>query len=440
MLRKINPRTAKVVALVERPGTSGEGTAATAALERIAGAALVERPAPRVIHLEDGVIKRLPVPASGHAIHWDDKIAGFGVRVTAAGSRAFIIAYRVKGTRQQRQVTIGRFPNWTTGAARTEAKDYRRKVDGGGDPRGDFAAERAAPTMADLADRFVKEHLPRKLRPATAESYKRALKLHIRPFFGKFKKVADVDFDDIEKLHFKVTAAGTPSEANRCVSVLSKMFSLSVKWKMRTAAAGNPAKGIERNPEVKRTRYMSIDELTRLLAALATHSSDRQFSDIVRMLILTGARSKSEVMAMRWADIDLSTGIWTKLGSTTKQRTDHVVSLSDAAREVLAGIHSGSEWVFPSDSKLGHITTIKTGWKSLCKAAGITGLRIHDVRHSFASFLVSGGASLELIGALLGHASTVTTQRYAHLFQDPQRAAAEKIGALVSEAGNGRGK
>jgi integrase len=438
MLRRINPRTAKIVALAERPGTPGEQEAAAAALERIAGATVADRPA-RVIHLDDGVIKRLPVPASGHAIHWDDKIAGFGVRVTAKDYRAFVFNYRVKGTGQQRQKTIGGFPNWSIGAARTEAKRLRREVDGGEDPRGDDRAERAAKTVAELAARFETEHLPRK-RASTADSYERALRLHIRPFFGKFKKVADVSSDDIEKLHLKVTAAGTPSEANRCVSVCSKMFSLSIKWKMRTAAAGNPCKGaVERNPENKRARYMTLDELTRLLAALVAHSSDRQFSDIVRMLILTGARSKSEVMAMRWADIDLATGVWTKIGSTTKQRTDHVVSLSDAAREVLAGIHSGGEWVFPSDSKVGHVTTIKKGWKSLCKAAGITGLRIHDVRHSFASFLVSGGASLELIGALLGHSSPTTTARYAHLFQDPQRAAADKVGAIVSEAGNGRG-
>src|SRR6266478_2825478 len=164
MLQKAN-RTAKIAALAERPGTPGEQEAATAALERIAGAAVADRPAPRVVHLDDGVIKHLPVPASGYEITWDDGVAGFGARVTAKDYRAFIFNYRVKGSGQQRQITIGQCSNWSTGAARKEAKRLRRLVDDGEDPRGDFEKLREAPTVAELADRFEREHLPRK-RPA----------------------------------------------------------------------------------------------------------------------------------------------------------------------------------------------------------------------------------------------------------------------------------
>src|SRR6266851_2360317 len=386
-------RKAKITALVERPGTPGEQVAATAALERIAGAAVADPKAPRVIHLTPANIRDLPAPAAAHVIYWDDQVAGLGVRVTAAGVKAYVFNYRVKDSGRQRRVTIGQFPNWKPGAARTEAERLRREVDGGGDPRGDFGEKKAAATMAELCDRFETEHLPRK-RASTADSYERALRLHIRPHFGAFAKVADVEPDDIEKLHQKVTAAGHPSEANRVVSVCSKMFSLAIKWKMRTAAAGNPCKGaVERNPENKRTRYMTPDELVRIMATLATHSSDQQFANIVRLLITTGARSKSEVMAMRWADIDLAKGTWTKPGAT-----------------------------------------IKKGWRGLCKTTGIVGLRIHDLRHSFASFLVSGGASLELIGALLGHTNPATTARYAHLLDEPLFAAVEKVGAIVDAA------
>jgi integrase len=206
------------------------------------------------------------------------------------------------------------------------------------------------------------------------------------------------------------------------------MFSLAIKWKMRT---DNPAKGIEHNGETKRKRYLSGEELARLLAALAMH--DRQFADIVRVLVLTGSR-RGEVLAMRWANIDLVKGTWTKPGSTTKQRTDHTTFLSAPMLQLLAEIPAHGEYVFPSDGKTGHVVEIKRAWARLCKAAGITGLRLHDLRHSFASQLVSGGASLELIGALLGHASPVTTHRYAHLFDDPQRAAVEKVGAIVDAA------
>ncbi len=438
MLQRTN-RATKIAALVERPGTPGEQEAATAALERVNGTAVADRPAPNVRHLEDDIVKRLPVPARGYEITWDDKVAGFGIRITAKDYRAFVFNYRTKISGQQRSITIGKFGDWSTAPARKEAKRLRREVDGGADPRGASLELREAPTVSDLADRFETEHLPRK-RASTADSYERALRLHIRPHFGQFTKVADVSFDDIDKLHQKVTAAGHPSEANRVVAVCSKMFSCAIRWKMRTVAAGNPAKGIERNPENKRTRYMTLDELRRLLDALATHSSDQQFADIVRLLIATGARSKSEVFAMRWADIDLAAGTWDKPGATTKQRTVHHAKLSTSALAVLVEIHThNEEFVFPSDSEVGHVTTIKKGWASLCKAAGITGLRIHDVRHSFASFLVSGGASLELIGALLGHTSPTTTARYAHLFDDPQRAAVEKVGAIVESLTPARG-
>jgi integrase len=425
-------RKAKISALAERPGTPGEQTAATAALDRIAGAAVAERPAPRVEHLDTAVIKRLPVPASGYVIHWDDEVAGFGIRVTAGGSKAFIFNYRVKGGDQQRRITIGQFRSWTTGAARTEAKRLEHLVDGGNDPRGDFEKKRKAPTMAELCDRFVAEHLPRK-RPATADSYKRVLRLHIRPFFGGFTKVADVSFEDVDKLHQKVTATGSTYAANRCVAILSKMFSLAIKWKMRT---DNPARGIERNVEVKRTRYLTGDELARLMAALATHSSDRRFADIIRLLLLTGAR-RGEILAMRWADIDLAKGTWTKPGSATKQKTTHHAFLSAPARLLLTEmeIHSHGEFVFPSDGKTGHIVEVKNGWASLCERAGIENLRIHDLRHSFASQLVSSGHSLELIGALLGHSNPATTARYSHLFTDVQKAAVEKVGAIVNGAG-----
>jgi integrase len=416
----------KVAALAERAATPGEREAAEAALERMG--ATQQLPAARE-PLTDAVIKRLTPPKSGNRIYFDVEPAGFGCRVTAGGTRAFIFNYRVQGTGQQRRVTIGHFPNWTTSAARTEARRLRRLVDGGGDPRGDFEGQREAPTVAELCDRFEEEHLPRK-RPATVESYTRLLKLHIRPHFGQFKKVTDVTFSDVDALHRKVTKAGSVYAANRCVAVLSKMFSLAIKWQMR---ADNPAKGVERNAESKRKRYLTGDELARLTAALSK-CSDRQFANIIRLLLLTGAR-RGEVLAMKWVDVDLAKGVWTKPGSTTKQKTDHVVPLSAPARQLLAEIKTRGEFVFPSDGKTGHVVEIKKSWASLCKAAGINGLRAHDLRHSFASQLVSGGASLPLIGALLGHSNPTTTHRYAHLFDDPQRAAVEKVGSIV---GGGR--
>jgi integrase len=387
-------------------------------------------------HLTDAAIRRLPTPATGNKVHYDNEVGGFGCRVTAAGARSFVLNYLTKAGRERR-ITIGACGDWSTTDARAEAKRLRHLVDEGGDPLADLEAEREAPTVAELIDRFEAEHLPRK-RPGTTEDYQRMLRVWIRPHFGQHTKVADVEFADIDRLHRKITRAGFDHRANRVIAVASKMFALAIKWGMRE---NNPVKGIERNLEHHRRRYLSADELMRLTKALAEHH-DRQTADIVRVLLFTGCR-RGEALSMRWADVDLAAGTWSKPPSSTKQREHHQVPLSAPARQVLSEIrarqmgkqHAVGEFVFPGAGGSGHVVELKRAWRRICKAAGITGLRIHDLRHSFASQLVSGGASLPLVGALLGHSNPVTTARYAHLFTDPQRAAVERVGAVIAAAG-----
>jgi integrase len=386
-----------------------------------------------------GTPGKLEAPARGNRVYYDgeDGVPGFGVRVTANGHRSFVLTYWTKGGRQRRY-TIGAVGNWTVGAARIEARRLKRLIDEGGDPLADIEEARQAPTVWELCDRFVEEHLPR-TRPGTALNYRLLIDRHVKKHFGRHAKVADVQFADIDALHRKITNAGSPYAANRTVAMLSKTFSLAVRWRMRD---DNPCRGIERNAEVKRKRYLAGDELTRLTTALAAHP-EQDIANIFRLLLLTGAR-RGEVLAMRWADVDLTAGIWTKPGSTTKQKTDHTVPLSAPARQLLGEIRERQtakkkvlgEYVFPGAGSSGHVVSIKKAWKVLCKAAQIDGLRIHDLRHSFASQLASGGATLPLIGALLGHSNPVTTARYAHLFQDPQRAAVEKVAAIISAAAN----
>ena len=390
--------------------------------------------------LTSSVIRTLPTPATGNKVYWDSDVAGFGIRVTAKGARAFVLNYRTVAGRERR-ATLGAYPDWTATDARKEAVRLRRVVDSGGDPLAEVEAIRTAPTMNDLADRFEQEHLPRK-RPGTAADYRRMLDNWIRPHFGNHTKVSDVTFEDIDSLHRKITKAGNPRRANTVVSVLSKMFSLAIKWKMRS---DNPAKGIERNGEVKRARYMVGDELARLTKALAEHPS-KQTADIIRVLLLTGCR-RGEALSMKWADINLGDGIWSKPASSTKQKANHIVPLSAPARQLLAEISQIQNlnksvqnlklgaYVFPGNGSAGHVAEIKRAWRSICKAAGIKGLRVHDLRHSFASQLASSGSSLPLIGALLGHSSPVTTSRYAHLLNDPQRAAVERVGAVIAAGG-----
>jgi integrase len=387
-------------------------------------------------------VSKLPRPATGNHIYYDAAVPGFGCRVTAAGHRAFVFNYRTRGGRERRY-TIGDAGGgeggWTVGAARIRARELRRQVDDGGDPLGEIEAEREAPTVADLIDRFQAEHLTRK-RAGTAADYKRMIRSHIAPAL-KNLKVADVTHDDVVRLHDRITKAGHPYRANRVIAVLSKMFSLSIRWGYRET---NPCKGIERNYEAKRKRYLSGDELKGLIKALSKHP-DQSTADIFRLLLLTGAR-RGEVLTMCWADLDLTAGTWTKPASVTKQAEEHQVPLSAPARLLLNEIRkrqaSGNsrrrplpEYVFAGRGDAQHVVNIKRAWRSICKAAKISGLRIHDLRHSFASQLVSGGASLPLIGALLGHSNPATTHRYAHLFDDPQRMAVERLGVLISGVG-----
>jgi len=388
------------------------------------------------LHLTDPVIRGLPTPDKGNRIAYDDIVKGFGCRVTAAGARSFVLNYLTKSGRERR-ITIGSCSDWSTTDARREAKRLRHLVDQGGDPLADIEDQRTAPTISELIDRFEAEHLPRK-RPGTAEDYRRMLRVWVRPHFGEHVKVRDVEFTDIDRLHRRITNAGYDYRANRVIAVVSKMFSLAVRWGMRES---NPTRGLERNREYGRRRYLSADELVRLTKALVEHP-DKQTADVIRLLLLTGAR-RGEVLAMRWADIDLTQGAWSKPASSTKQKEAHEVPLSAPVRQLLSEIreqqtakrHVVGEYVFPGSGGSGHVIEIKRAWRQLCKAAGITGLRIHDLRHSFASQLASGGASLPLIGALLGHSNPATTHRYAHLFDDPQRTAVERVGAVIAAAG-----
>jgi integrase len=377
--------------------------------------------------LTDRTVTKLAKPATGNIIHFDAEVGGFGVRITAAGARAFVLCYRTRAGRQRR-LTIGGVGEWTVGAARAEAKELKRQIDAGGDPLGEKVADRDAPTMADLCQRFSEEHLPKK-RQTTQRHYAGVIDKLIVPHLGA-RKVNEITFTHVDAMHRKITAAA-PYQANRAVAVLSKMmFNIAIKLCLRT---DNPAKGIERNHEDKRERFLSADELTRLGEALDKHP-DRQAAAIVALLLLTGSR-KSETLAMRWQDLDLDTGTWTKPSAHTKQKKIHRVPLSEPARALLTKLRAETagdvEHVFPGRLS-GHRIEIEKRWQQICKEARIEGLRIHDLRHSFASILVSAGYSLPVIGRLLGHTQAQTTHRYAHLQDDPLRLATEKAGALIT--------
>jgi integrase len=381
------------------------------------------------MRLTDRIVKQLDVPAGGNKIAYDDAVKGFGCRVTAAGARGFILNYRRKADGRERRFTIGSFPDWSTAAAREEAKRLKREVDGGADPVGAHQESRSAATVADLADRFLQEYVPRK-RPSTQRDYRQQITVDIVPAIGRMK-VAGVSYSDIDALHRAITGRGSPTHANRVLALLSRMFALAIKWGWR--AGSNPVKGIERNAEHKRHRYLTGVELTRLTTAL-DELRDQGAANAVRLLLLTGAR-RGELLAARWTDFDLDAGVWTKPGATTKQRTTHRVPLSAAACQLLADMkkRADSEWLFPA-RLTPHRLDLDDAWGVLRKAADIPDARLHDLRHTYASILASAGLSLPIIGRLLGHTTAQTTLRYSHLLDDPLRLATERASAVITAA------
>lgn len=376
----------------------------------------------------DRSVKALPLPEKGSRIVFDGTVRGFGVRITATGHKSFIFNYRVKDTGREKRLKIGSFPELGSEAARKKAERYRAAVNDGKDPVTEARDKREAPTVADLAKRF-EGHFA-KLRPGTVLEYRGILDRHILPRLGK-RKVADVTYGDIERLHTDITASGAPYRANRTLSVLSKMFGLAVKWQMR---ADNPVIGVERNQEYKREYFLSGDELVRLSAALDTHH-DQQAANIVRLLLLTGAR-RNEVQGARWDALDLETGVWTKRAHSTKQKKDHRIPLSLAAVALLKALRAdaaeGAAFVFPSWGKTGYRVEIDKNWRELCKVTQIKGVRLHDLRHSFASVLASAGLSIPIVGSLLGHTQASTTMRYIHLYDDPLRKATQLAADIIT--------
>jgi integrase len=389
--------------------------------------------------LTDSIAKSLPKPKAGNRITYDDEVKGFGVRVTAGGSRSFILNYRTR-TGRERRFTIGSIAvdkqgGWTAKAARREADLLKKRIDLGEDPLATLEAGRNSKTIADLATRFLSEHSERKNRRSTTESYRAALNNWILPKM-RHLKVTEVTFADIDGLHASVTKAGGPYAANRALAVLSKMFNLSIRWQW---SPDNPAKGVDRNPEQKRKRYLDPQkgELERLIKALDEHE-DKQAANIIRLLLLTGAR-RGEALNATWGQFDLQAGVWTKPGATTKQKTEHRIPISAPARQLLAEIYAGTpedargddHCVFPGKVAGQPRQGIKRSWDEIRKATELPDVRIHDLRHSYASILASAGLSLPIIGQLLGHTQAATTARYAHLFDDPLRAATERVGAIV---------
>ena len=301
-------------------------------------------------------------PSEDDYVVWDAEFPGFGLRVKPSGVRSYVVQYRNRKTGASRRATIGQHgPLLTFHKARERARVILGEALKGNDPVADDRAGRAAPTVKELAADYLDQHARPKKRPKSIATDQAMLDRIILPRLGG-KKVDGVQSRDIQALH--TSMKDTPYQANRVLALLSKMFSLAVKWSWR---GDNPVKGIERYREERRERWLSDDELSRLLGILLSHPNQRA-ANAVRFQLLTGARM-GEVLSARWLHVDLVRGIWTKPSHHTKQKRTEHVPLSAAALALLAEMRiqarNEEQYLFPGDAPGKHLQDIKKFWRSM---------------------------------------------------------------------------
>nr|WP_320131707.1 tyrosine-type recombinase/integrase [uncultured Holophaga sp.] len=361
---------------------------------------------------------------------WDPAVRGFGVRLSPQGCMSFIMKYDHLG--RQRWIVLGRYGEITLDQARKRVAQIRLELLTGSDPAQKRKEEREAPTMRELALRFLEEHVEVKRKPTTLRQYRDVVNRFIIPILGA-KPVKEVEANDISKLHHRMRE--TPYQANRALAVLSKMLQLAEVWGFRPMKS-NPCYLIEKFKERPKERYLSEPELSRLGEVLAQVEREKLVDVFVvaaiRLLIFTGARV-SEILNLQWHHVDLNNGTLRLPDSKTGAK---VIFLSVPAANVLKKMPKlvGSPWVIPSEEPENPWVNINKPWLKIRELAKLEGVRIHDLRHTFASMAVQSGLSLEMVGGLLGHSQASTTKRYSHLSNRFLSTENKKVGDKLAKA------
>ncbi len=357
---------------------------------------------------------------------WDRDLPGFGVRVYPSGQKRYIAQCR--GPSGIRRVSLGEHGDLVSGEARKRARAAIGRIKRGEEPVPVREPE-AAPTVADLGERYLEAHASVNCNAETRESYRAALRNHILPALGT-KPVADVRRSDAEALHYALR--DRPRQANRVLDVLSKMFALAEDWGL-APSGGNPCRFVVRYRRVTRERYLTEEEYRRVgreLCVLETESPVRaRAAAALRLLMLTGCRL-TEVLTLKWDDIDRKTG---EIRLRDAKMGARMVMLTPPALRVLTEMRRvpRSQWVFAGRTAETRLTSLTKPWRRVRARAGIGDVRIHDLRHSYASRALALGEGLTMIGRLLGHTDVGSTARYAHLARDAEKVAVARVGGSI---------
>ena len=364
---------------------------------------------------------------------FDSTLPGFGVRILPSGRRSYLVQYR-RG-RRYRRMAIGYHGVLTTEKARAEAIRILGEVVSGKDPAAERSEARHAPTIADLCQRTIQEYSVHHCKPSTVVGYRALVKSYINPRIGRIS-VAEITRTDIARFHHEVRYA--PYQANRCLQFMSKMFNLAEIWGLRPDGS-NPCRHVKKYPEKKRERFLSPEELKRLGDTLREcedyHLETPSAIAALRLLILTGCRL-GEIMTLKWEYVDFEKGALHLPDSKTGAKTVHI---GRAAVEALGRIKRlpGNPWVIYGKLPGARLTDLQHPWRRIRKRAKLDDVRIHDLRHSFASSAVNTRYSLPMIGKLLDHSQVQTTARYAHLAADPVREAADRVSRGIADVMDG---
>ena len=401
-------------------------------------------------------------PADADTYLWDAELSGFGLKVTPAGGKTYLVQYRLGGRKgRTRRVTIGRHGSpWTPESAHKEAKRLLGEVGAGRDPAEAKQKEKDNITIAQLCDQYLETApfivLPRKKRPKKASTLatdRSNIERHIKPLLGS-KRVQSITRLDVEKFQRDVATGKTAVDvrtkprgraivrggegtAARATAVLGTLLSYAMKERIRS---DNPVRGATLYGGEKKERFLSAAELAELGDALSTAQQDGESPFAVaaiQLLVLTGAR-KSEILTLKWEYVDTERACLRLPDSKTGAK---VIPLGAAALEALSEIPriEDNPYVLPGLEGR-HFVGLQKTWERIRKRAALEDVRLHDLRHSFASVAVAGGDSLYLVGKVLGHQQARTTERYAHLADDPLKAVADKTaGQIAAAMKNGTG-